>query len=667
MEHRGSRAGGLPTLHTLHHMTWNSHTHSGATSDGINQSMAPVRATPASPILRLAAEARHHTWLLVSGTACLLASSLFELVLTRTAGAMLDLLPEAAAGRWDALDAALYKLAGCLVAVAVVKHVGEFLMRLAGERLVVRTRKQLFLSLLRQPVPAFDETSTGELVSVLFAEVEAVQIAVTRELPGMIRELAACLFSAAGMAHISLRITLGAASAGPAIGLVAALIGGRVSRLAREHQEELGVTSALASESLASVRAIKAFAREETVAARLGERIDACASRALHEMALHKVWNGSNILMAGCATIIILRQAGSALERGEISVGDLAALGVLGVAVGSSANEASKKWAVARASAAKGAHALALLDSVAAKAVESAADEARAGAEEAVCAAELRIAADGGVRIEFEEVRFTYALVGRLGATSGADGEGGTKGGATLDGVSFEAAAGRTTALCGPSGCGKSTCLSLLLRYYTASSGAVRMGGVALAELPNAWLRTHLSVVPQEPALFEGTILENILFGASDEARATWGDEKLRDRAVRAAIDADAHSFITQQPAGYETPVGERGSSLSGGQRQRIAIARALLRDSRVLLLDEATAALDNASEKVVQAALHAAARRATVLVVAHRLSTIRAADLIVVLDDGRVAEAGTHAALSALGGLYSRLASAGDGAAPHS
>jgi len=618
---------------------------------------ATAHVVPAAPIARLAAEGWHHAGLLISGTVCLLCNSFADATLTKTGGTVLDMLPEAASGRWQALDVTLYKLAGCLVVIAVTKNLGAFLMRLAGERLTARARKDLFFSLLHQPVATFDETSTGELISVLFAEVHAVMVAVTDDLPDMVRELATCVFSAIGMVNISLRFTLIAASVGPLIGLIATLAGGPVSRLALEHQRQLSVTNALASESLSSVRTIKAFGQEAAVSAQLGVEVDECASRALREMALHKVWNASNLLMAGCAVILILRQTGSALERGELTAGGLAAFGMLGVSTGTSANEALKLWASARANAAKGAHALALLDSASAKAADKVAADQCVSALGAVSEANACRSTDGGVAVAFENVSFTYTLVGL-----GSSGPGGGQGGAALDGVSFTAAAGRTTALCGPSGCGKSTCLSLLLRFYSPTGGTVRLSGVDVHTLPNAWLRTHVAVVPQEPTLFRGTIMQNIMFGASEQARTDWSAEQLRREATVAAISADAHAFILQQPRGYETPVGERGGSLSGGQRQRIAISRALLRDPSVLLLDEATAALDNESERAVQTSLCAAGRRATIIVIAHRLSTIQEADLIVVLQGGRVAERGTHESLSARGGLYSRLATAAEG-----
>lgn len=217
-----------------------------------------------------------------------------------------------------------------------------------------------------------------------------------------------------------------------------------------------------------------------------------------------------------------------------------------------------------------------------------------------------------------------------------------------LKGFSLTVRPGETVALVGPSGAGKSTVFRLLLRFYDPQSGVVAVDGVDVREADPTEVRSRFAWVSQEAPLFSGSSSENIRFG-----RETATDEDVR----AAAAEAQALGFIEALPEGFETPLGERGKSLSGGQRQRLAIARALVRDAPILLLDEATSALDAESERLVQAALDQAMEARTTLVIAHRLATVLRADRIVVMEDGRVAEEGTHASLLAAGGLYARLA----------
>jgi ATP-binding cassette, subfamily B, bacterial len=219
---------------------------------------------------------------------------------------------------------------------------------------------------------------------------------------------------------------------------------------------------------------------------------------------------------------------------------------------------------------------------------------------------------------------------------------------AALHGFSMVVRPGETVALVGPSGAGKSTVFQLLLRYYDAQQGTIRIDGVEVGATRLSDLRARIGIVPQDSTVFSASAMDNIRYGRPDASN---------DDVIAAARAAHAHEFISGLPEGYDTYLGERGVRLSGGQRQRISIARAMLKNPPLLLLDEATSALDAESERAVQAALEAAMKGRTTLVIAHRLATVLRADRIVVLDAGRVVDSGTHAELVARGGLYARLA----------
>ena len=636
---------------------------------------------------RLLLEVRHDAVPMCIGVVCLWGSLLGELAIMKAGGTAVDLLVAAQPSSGGAIDAAIGWLMAMFGVVAVFKHLGEYALRVAGESVVARVSKELLDELLREEVAYHDATTVGESTSVLSLDVASIRIAVTRELPSLIRHAASSLCATAGMIVLSARLTSTVALVGPVLGALIAVHGKRVKRLAHEHRAQEAKTTALAAETLAAVRAVKAHGCEAWFVTAFGAEVDVSLALALREMRWHKLWNGSNLLMGAAGALLFIRAGLRLVAAGELSAGDLASLATFGVSAGYAANDAANAYSAATSEGARAGRALRMLDRARARRAKTVARTARDDAEE-----QQRKAAPGGgeqqavdgvcgaveegttareeeaCAVRFEAVTFQYA----------------TRDAPALRGVSFGVKPGTTTALVGPSGAGKSTVLDLLLRFYTPDAGRILLGGAPLASLPERSLRRCVAAVFQEPFLLSGSVRHNILFGSAAQhgggggAGGSSGDgsidgdgsgdggrgeeaesaERLERRMIRAAVAAGAHDFIVAS-GGYDQPVGERGVALSGGQRLRVAIARALLAAPRVLLLDEATAALDAESEELVQRAFSArdGDGRCCTIVVAHRLATVRAAAQIVVLERGGVVERGSHAELVNAGGLYARMA----------
>ena len=590
---------------------------------------------------------------IMCGVAFLGVATLAELRLPAVGGDLLDVYSKShhtsASDEPPNIESDLVHIVTLVIAMAVAKHVGEYLLRLAGERTVMQVRTELFEKLLTSDIGFFDERPPAVLVSMLVSDVQACHNSLTWHLPLFAKNLIVCIVSGAHMAALSPRLTALGVSAAPIIGIQASLIGRVVTRLARRQQEQLGTASSLATESLASVRCIQAFGQEALVSARFKAEVAECERLALREMLVHKLWNTLNFLLAGLTTLFLLREAGRDILAGALTSGSAISFAVYGNALGHAADAAANELQKASASAARAGAALQMLE-----------ERGRAHAS-AMASAGLAAPPTGeaAARVLVRDVRFAYP--------SSAVGEAGRRW--ALDCLSFEMTTGRVSALVGPSGSGKSTALNLLLRFYTPDDGTITIGGVALGALPTAWLREHVGIVSQEPTLFLASIYDNIAFGRRLEAASGAAEvaaegtadghvaqaERLERMVRHAAHLAGAHDFILEA-GGYGAAVGDRGLKLSGGQRQRIAIARVLLRDPSVLLLDEATASLDAKSEQHIQSSLAALTRGRSTLVVAHRLATVRSADEIIVLDQGAVVERGTHGNLAAAGGLYARL-----------
>jgi len=506
-----------------------------------------------------------------------------------------------------------------LIVFTVVKGIAEYFstywMAYIGQSSILSLRQELYSHILVQSASFFERHRTNYLVSRLISSAAAIEAAVTHTLRDMLREGFTLIAFMAASFYVSWRLTLGSLLIAPPVAGLTMRFGRSLRKLARESFEGNKYLTDTAQEALANQNIVKAYRGE----AREQNRFTAVAQRVRRANLRSASIAGMSppiIELIGVLFVAVLLFFG---ER-EIRLGrmDLAQF-VLFIILLFRSYDPMRKLSRLQNSMSQ---ALA-----AARHVWEVLDE-HAEIPEATGAINL---APLRQQIEFREVHFGYANEARP----------------VLRGVSLTVPAGRMVALVGESGGGKSTLTKLLPRFHDPTSGAVLWDEVDLREVSVASLRRQLALVTQETVLFNDTVRYNISYGRPDAT-----DEQIED-AARTAL---AHDFIVELPNGYDTVIGERGIFLSGGQRQRLAIARAVLIDAPVLVLDEATSALDAESEQLVQRAIANLIRDRTTIVIAHRLSTVRRADLIVVMERGQIIEQGTHAELLARGGQYQRL-----------
>lgn len=490
----------------------------------------------------------------------------------------------------------------------------SYLVSFVGQRVIIDVRDVLFKKFQRLPLSYFDRHQTGEIMSYITNDVAALQNALVDRLIELVTESSIFIGSLVMMVLLDWKLSLLTLITVPLVGQAMKIFGRKLKSSGTVIQERLADITATMQESIAAVRVVKSFGREDFEIERFHRQNELNFRAEMKNNQLMSLLTPTVEFLAALAVTVIVWFGGYEVVNGVITAGALVAFLTYAVNLANPVKRISRVYGAIQKAMAGADRVFAIMDLP-----ETIANHPDAKALPPVKG-----------EVVFDDVTFAY----KEGANA-------------LSHVSLAASPGQMIAFVGPSGAGKSTIANLIPRFYDVSSGAIRIDGYDVREVTMESLRRQIGIVPQETMLFSTSVRENIRYGRLDATE---------EEIVQAAKDANAHDFIMTLPEGYDTKIGERGLNLSGGQRQRIAIARAILKDPRILILDEATSALDTESEKIVQAALDRLMVGRTSFVIAHRLSTVFNADQIYVIDGGRIHEHGTHEELLAAGGLYSNL-----------
>ncbi len=487
-----------------------------------------------------------------------------------------------------------------------------------GERVVADIRKAVFDRIIGMSPAFFERIMTGEVLSRITTDTTLIQSVLGSSASVALRNLLIFLGGLVLMLLTSAKLTALVLLIVPAVIVPILFLGRRLRAISKENQDWIAASSGNAGEALGAVQTVQAFTHEDLSRQHFSEMTETSFEVSKRRIQTRAWLTVIVIFLVFSGVVGVLWIGANDVRFGSMSEGALVQFVIYAVMVAGSVAALSEIWSELQRAAGATERLVELL-----QADDSVRDPVQAQSLAEPVRGELT----------FDNVSFTYPSRPDTSA---------------LDQVNLTIQPGETVAFVGPSGAGKTTIIQMIQRFYDPQSGEVRLDGVPLTALMRDAFRRHIALVPQDPIIFAATARDNIRFGRPDATDA---------EVEAAAKAAAAHEFIMNLPEGYDAYVGERGVMLSGGQKQRIAIARAILRDAPVLLLDEATSALDAESERLVQAAFDDLSRDRTTIVVAHRLATVKKADRIVVMDQGRIVAVGSHESLVAEGGLYARLA----------
>ncbi|MEP4036020.1 ABC transporter transmembrane domain-containing protein [Pseudophaeobacter sp.] len=487
-----------------------------------------------------------------------------------------------------------------------------------GERVVSDIRKAVFDRVIGMSPAFFEKIMTGEVLSRITTDTTLIQSVLGSSVSIALRNLLIFIGGMVLMLLTSAKLTGLVLLIVPAVIVPILVLGRRLRGISRENQDWIAASSGNAGEALGAVQTVQAFTHENASRAQFSQMTETAFDVSVNRIKTRAYLTVIVIFLVFSGIVGVLWMGANDVRAGLMSEGTLIQFVIYAVLVAGSVAALSEIWSELQRAAGATERLIELLN-----ATDTVKDPKAANTLPQPVKGE----------ITFDDVSFAYPA--RPGVQA-------------LNEVTLTVQPGETVAFVGPSGAGKTTIIQMIQRFYDPDKGAILLDGVALPDLQRDDFRKHLAMVPQDPVIFATSARENIRFGRPDATDA---------EVAAAAAAAAAHEFISALPEGYDSFVGERGVMLSGGQKQRIAIARAILRDAPVLLLDEATSALDAESERLVQAAVDELSQNRTTLIVAHRLATVKKADRIVVMEEGRVVATGTHDALVAEGGLYARLA----------